>query len=214
MPPPKNKPSTTSETGRQPPSKGPGRPRKARAEADILRAARELLDEAGPARLTIEAVAVRAKVGKPTIYRYWANARELAMAALMERLPSAEKTLRGTVALDDLRTHIRGIISRFATTRGRQTALMLATAERDSELFKAFRNQVVFKGREEGRGILERAQKNGEVAPDMPMETVLDLLYGPIFFRLLTVHEPLTQDFADSIVALLRGGIEARQSRE
>ncbi|GAA6157606.1 TetR/AcrR family transcriptional regulator [Pyruvatibacter sp. HU-CL02332] len=184
-----------------------GRPRSAQAEAAILKAARELLDDAGPARLTIEAVAARAKVGKPTIYRYWANARELAMAALMARMPDAPGVVESQSALADLRTHVRGLIARFSTTRGKQTALMLATAERDSEMFKAFRNQVVMTGREEGRAILARAQMSGEVRADLPIETTLDLIYGPIFFRLLTVHAPLTQSFADEIVGLISSGI-------
>ncbi|GAB5503650.1 TetR/AcrR family transcriptional regulator [Pyruvatibacter sp.] len=184
-----------------------GRPRSAQAEAAILKAARELLDDAGPARLTIEAVAARAKVGKPTIYRYWANARELAMAALMARMSDAPGVVESQSALADLRTHVRGLIARFSTTRGKQTALMLATAERDSEMFKAFRNQVVMTGREEGRAILARAQMSGEVRADLPIETTLDLIYGPIFFRLLTIHAPLTQSFADEIVGLISNGI-------
>lgn len=186
-----------------------GRPRSAQAEAAILKAARELLDDAGPARLTIEAVAARAKVGKPTIYRYWANARELAMAALMARMPDAPGIEESQSAMADLRTHVRGLIARFSTTRGKQTALMLATAERDSEMFKAFRNQVVMTGREEGRAILTRAQTSGEVRADLPIETTLDLIYGPIFFRLLTVHAPLTQSFADEIVGLISSGVKA-----
>lgn len=184
-----------------------GRPRSMKAQEAILDAARDLLDEAGPARLTIEAVAARARVGKPTIYRYWANARELAMAALMARAPNSVDVAESQSALADLRTHVRGLIARFATTRGRQTALMLATAERDSEMFKAFRNQVIMTGREQGRAILERAQANGEVDPSMHLQTALDLVYGPIFFRLLTGHAPLTQDFADEVVKTLVAGI-------
>jgi len=184
-----------------------GRPRSVKAQEAILDAARDLLDEAGPARLTIEAVAARARVGKPTIYRYWANARELAMAALMARAPNSIDVAESQSALADLCTHVRGLIARFATTRGRQTALMLATAERDSEMFKAFRNQVIMTGREQGRAILERAQANGEVDPSMHLQTALDLVYGPIFFRLLTGHAPLTQDFADEVVKTLVAGI-------
>ena len=47
-------------------------------------ATRELLEQRGVAGVTVEAVAARAGVGKPTIYRYWSNAQELAMAAVME----------------------------------------------------------------------------------------------------------------------------------
>ena len=64
------------------PRRKPGRPRSERARQAILRSAFDLLQEVGPTRLTVEAVAARAGVGKPTIYRYWANAQDLAMAAM------------------------------------------------------------------------------------------------------------------------------------
>jgi len=192
--------------------KSRGRPRNTAARENILEAARQLLDEAGPARLTIEAVATRAKVGKPTIYRYWSNARELAMAALMARMPDASSIPQSSSAVEDLRVHVRGLIARFATTRGRQTAVMLATAERDSEMFKAFRNQVVMAGRDEGRAILERAQSQGEISISLDIDSALDLIYGPVFFRLLTVHAPLSQTFADEIVRMVLEGIRHRSS--
>lgn len=199
-----------------PSEKKRGRPRSTKAQAAILAAARDLLADAGPARLTVEAVAARAGVGKPTIYRYWANARELAMAALMppvseQPMPAPDNQpsskVETTSALAELKTHVRNLIASFATTRGRQTALMLATAERDSEMFKAFRNQVVMKGREQGRAILERAISTGEIAPSTPLDTALDVIYGPVFFRLLMVHAPLTRNFADEIVSLLKNGL-------
>jgi len=188
-----------------PDQKKRGRPRSIKAEAAILKAARELLDDAGPARLTVEAVAVRAKVGKPTIYRYWANARELAMAALMQPAPGATPDpVQPKAMLGDFRAcltaHLHTLVDRFSTPRGRQTAIMLATAERDSEMAKAFRNQVIMKGREEGRTILARAIEDGEVFPQTSVETALDMIYGPIFFRLLTLHAPITQQVADEIV--------------
>jgi AcrR family transcriptional regulator len=49
-----------------------------------LRAARELIEENGPTALTMEGIAARAGVGKPTIYRWWPDRHSVAMAALME----------------------------------------------------------------------------------------------------------------------------------
>lgn len=189
--------------------KKPGRPRSEKAREAILTAAAELLEEAGVGRLTVEAVASRAGVGKPTIYRHWANAQDLAMAAMMAQPPAARSRRRKASiapdgsALAELEAHLRGIIGTFATPRGRQAALMLASADADSEIFKGFRNQVVLKGRDEGRAILARAIGNGEVADGLPVETVLDLVYGPIFFRLLTRYAPLDDAFADELVTLL-----------
>src|SRR6185295_10744759 len=61
-----------------------GRPRSPEAKKAILRAARALLAEGGPAAVTMEGVAARAGVGKPTVYRWWPDRHAVAMAALME----------------------------------------------------------------------------------------------------------------------------------
>src|SRR5262249_24320148 len=61
-----------------------GRPRSVAARRAILKAAHQLLAEGGLSSVTIEGIAARAGVGKPTIYRSWPNAHAVAMAALME----------------------------------------------------------------------------------------------------------------------------------
>lgn len=194
----------------QPPShtpRKPGRPRSERARRAILDAAHDILMDKGFGRLTVEAVAARAGVGKPTIYRSWANAQELAMAALMSRpLPEAEDG-RSRSAVADLRAHVAGVVRAFATPRGRQVTLTMAAADDDSEIVKAFRNQVILKCRETGRAILERAADQGEVSVGEAMETVLDTIYGPVFYRLLAGHLPLTEAFAREVVDTVVGGI-------
>src|ERR1700733_11433873 len=67
-----------------PATRSRGRPRSDSARRAILRAARELIDENGPTALTVEGIAARAGVGKPTIYRWWPDRHSVAMAALME----------------------------------------------------------------------------------------------------------------------------------
>jgi AcrR family transcriptional regulator len=65
-------------------SKPRGRPRSAALRRKILRAAASLLDERGISGVTMEAIAARAGVGKPTIYREWPNAPSVALAAFLE----------------------------------------------------------------------------------------------------------------------------------
>ena len=177
-----------------------GRPPSTEARNRALRAAHDILMGDGFGRLTIEAVAARSGVGKPTIYRHWANAQELAMAALVASaapdLPSADGTGR-----QRLTVQLRGLVTAFATTRGRQVTMALAAADPESEFTKAFRNRVILTSREAGRAILMQAAIDHEIERPPDIEAFLDMIYGPVFYRLLIGHGPLDQGFADAIVS-------------
>jgi len=179
-----------------------GRPRSEVAQKAILSTALELLEDKGLARLTIEAVAQKAGVGKPTIYRYWANAQELAMAALSDQAIDSDETLVSPADLDALRQQLYRVIARFSTKAGKQTSMLLATADSDSEISKAFRNQVVLQSRKEGHAILLDILAEGG-QPTLPIESLLDMIYGPIFYRILAKHAPLDAALADDIVDMV-----------
>jgi AcrR family transcriptional regulator len=177
-----------------------GRPRSADARAAILRATREILDEGGITAVTMEGIAARAGVGKPTIYRSWPNAHAVAMAAMMEAKGTAPKLARTRSAVADLKRQLRDVAEVFATRMGRQAASMIAAASADSELSKVFRNHFILARREEGRAILARAIAQREIRKTIDVEVALDMIYGPIFYRLLMGHAPLDARFTDGIV--------------
>lgn len=180
------------------PKKKLGRPRNVATQQAILVAARDLLEEVGPSRLTMEAVAKRAGVGKPTLYRGWANAQELAMAALVQR----EETVHAAPSLS-LERLIENIILRLNTKRGRQMALMLASAEPDGELFKAFANRVILQGRQEAYSILQEMVLAQQLRSDADLGVILDMIFGAIMLRLLLRHEPLDADLAQKVLAVV-----------
>lgn len=192
-------------------SRKPGRPRSEGARLAILDAAYHLLMEEGFGRLTVEAVAARAGVGKPTIYRYWNNAQELAMAALLARPEAEPQSVPKRSGRAALKSHLRSVVAAFATARGRQITLTMASCDPDSELAKAFRTQIILKSREKGRALLETAVHSGEIKHPDNIEAVLDMIYGPIFYRLLTGHAPLDNGFSDAIIDIIFGGIESAE---
>lgn len=176
-----------------------GRPRSTAARDRVLAAARRLLESSGPAAVTIERLAEQAGVGKPTIYRTWPNAQAVLMAALMPEPPAARRTATRVDALRQLRQQLRDLVERLAARSGRSVTLMLAAAEPDSELAKAFRHRVILAGRDEGRRLLQAAVSDGALRRGLDLDVVLDLLYGPIFFRVLVGHGPLDARFADRV---------------
>jgi AcrR family transcriptional regulator len=191
------------------PAKPRGRPRSERSRQAILRAARELLDQGGPGAVTMEAVAERAKVGKPTVYRWWPDRHAVAMAALMHTDPAGARLGASLPALTALRKELVRIAERFATPTGRHVATMIAAADRDSELSKSFRNHFVLARRSEGKALLVQAIRQGEIRRGVALEVALDLLYGPLFFRLLMGHAPLDAAFAKRVLSEVLRGLKA-----
>lgn len=187
-----------------------GRPRSERARQAILAATRELLEEGGLTAVTVEGIAQRAGVGKPTIYRYWANRYEVAMTALMDAAAAPAPARRQKTPLDALKHQLRQVATLFGSALGRGVTSILASADSDTEVAKAFRNHFIQARRDEGRALLQAAIEAGDLRADVDLELVLDLIYGALFYRLLMGHGPLGPRDAD---ALLRTVIEGLASR-
>jgi AcrR family transcriptional regulator len=192
-----------------------GRPRSESAKLAILRAAAALLAEGGPGAVTMEAVAEKAGVGKPTVYRWYPDRHAVAMAALMES--QAERNAiakRPSSALEELRQQLHAIARRFASNTGRHVASMIAASSSESELSKAFRNHFVLARRAEGAALLERARAQREIAADATLDAALDALYGAIFFRLLLGHAPLHVEAIDEIFEQVMRGLRPARRRK
>lgn len=187
---------------RQPPSSPTtrGRPRDPRTRAAILAAARTLLERGGLTAVTIEAIAQKAGVSRPTIYRYWPNAPAVAMAAFLDvtGAPDAARNARSPYAA--LRAQFHAVADAFAAPAGRSVAAMVAAAQSETELAKAFRNEFIARNRDATRLLLERCIEDGLIAPPADMELALDLVFGPLFYRLLMGHAPITRGFVDRLL--------------
>ncbi|MGY6531473.1 TetR/AcrR family transcriptional regulator [Glycocaulis sp.] len=187
-----------------------GRPRDEAARRRVLKAAYALLEEGGVTALTMEAVAARAKVGKPTLYRSWPNAQALAMAALIEAAPDAPEHDGSGPALAALRRQVRFVVEVFASRIGRSAAALVASATRDTEIFRSFRSQVILSSRTAGRALIEQAIREGDVRSGIDIEAALDAIYGPVFFRVLVGHEGLDEGFADRLMDTVLEGLGPR----
>ena len=58
------------------------------------------------------------------------------------------------------------------------------------------------------RHLLQRAMDRGEIPGDTNLEVTLDLLYGPLYHRLLHGHAPLTEHFAEQVIDTVIRGIK------
>jgi AcrR family transcriptional regulator len=185
-----------------------GRPRSARAQNAILEAAAGLLLERGLAAVSMDEVAALAAVSKATIYRWWPTKETLAMDALYHEwagVPAVDDTgsLRGDL-LQLLRPWARLVGRR---PYGRVIAALLTEAQTNPGFAREYRDRFVRPRREEGRTIFGRAIERGEIPADTKIDVALDILYGPIYHRLLHGHAPLNDRFVRDLVDTALGGI-------
>jgi AcrR family transcriptional regulator len=180
-----------------PPSRG--RPRDPRTRAAILAAARALLERGGLTAVTIEAIAAKAGVSRPTIYRYWPNAPAVAMAAFLEAA-SAPAATTSQSPLAALRAQLHAVADAFAAPAGRSVAAMVAAAQSETELAKAFRNEFIARNRDAARLMLERCIAERLVVSPADIDLALDLVFGPLFYRLLMGHAPITRGLVDQLL--------------
>jgi AcrR family transcriptional regulator len=187
---------------RQAPSLPPrrGRPRDPRTRTAILAAARELLARGGLTAVTIEAIAQKAEVSRPTIYRYWPNAPAVAMAAFLETTGAAEAAKSPRSPLAALHAQLHALADAFTAPTGRSVAAMVAAAQSETELAKAFRNEFIARNRDATRLLLDQCVAERQVAPLADIDLTLDLIFGPLFYRLLMGHAPITHAFVNRLL--------------
>ena len=198
-----------------------GRPRSEKAQKAILAATIELLLDQGLHAMSMDDVAERAGVSKATIYRWWPSKELLALDALATEWatpsPAAERdtgTLRGDL-LARFRPWLRQLNQK---PFGRVIAGLVAEAQTDPDFAKLYREHFVQPRRDATRTLLLWAIDRGEIAPATDLEVTLDLLYGPIYHRLLHGHAPLNDRFAQQVIdaviaAISSGGLDERRKR-
>jgi AcrR family transcriptional regulator len=161
--------------------------------------------------VTVEAIAERAGVSKATIYRWWPNKAAIVMDGFLS-IVSAEVPFPHTGhAQEDLRIHMRRLARAFSGEIGRTVSALIAGGQTDSELAEALRSRWLSVRRKEAKEILELGIERGELREDLDPEVAVDVLYGPIYYRMLVGHAPLDSDFADALSGHIFVGLAARR---
>jgi AcrR family transcriptional regulator len=184
-----------------------GRPRDPDVHDAILRATAELIGESGYAALSIEGVAQRADVGRPSIYRRWPSKLHLVeelMSAVSASAPLPDTgSLRG-----DLLALYRLYARTLDTPGGPIIPGLVAEAMHDTEL-SAIVQRYVDGRRVVAMGVFERAVARGEMRADVDAGMLIDLISGFFWYRKLIRRARVRADAADHFVDVLLAGIAA-----
>ena len=182
---------------------GRGRgPRKAEAIfAETLRA----LAEHGYDRLSVEDIAHRVGVNKTTIYRWWPAQEVLLGAALLDSdalyfdMPDTGSLRADLVSLAE---HVAALLSAHLAV----VTAILGAAHHKPQLAELLHGFAADRLARE-LPIFERAVARGELRPDADPKTIMDLLDGAIWFRILVRGEAIPAGHLAAVVEAILAGV-------
>jgi AcrR family transcriptional regulator len=181
----------------------PGRPRDPGYDKTILDATLEILFDKGYAGLTIDGVAARTGVGRPTIYRRWSSKPELVIAALAQSVGLSPTPDTGALR-DDLLAFQRQQVRMMDRPESRRiTAGLVADVVAHPELAQTYFGEYIKPRQMSVWQALQRGVDRGELRSDADFSLIYDLLLGPLFIRSVVRGEPLGPDLAEQTVDLI-----------
>lgn len=177
--------------------------RSEKSRSAVLGAARELVSELGYAKVTIEAIAARAGVGKQTIYRWWPSKG----AVIFDSFLALSETRDGVTLPDtgdleaDLTSVMRATVAEFADPAFEAPirALNLEIIG-DPALAAQYLDKLAGPVDEAKKERLRAAQRAGRLPADADLDLMLEVLYAPLYQRWLLRSGPLTPEYADALV--------------
>ena len=193
-------------------SKGRGRQRNTKSQEAILKATCELLKKTPLRDITIEAIARKAGVGKMTIYKWWPGKAYVALEAyrdvIKRNIPIADT---GDVE-KDLTDLLRSTMILSGGPDGRIFGQFLAETQSDADFARFFREDFLKPRRDAIQELLGRAVMRGEIDGTVNKELVLDLLFGPVIFRMMAGYGPPKIE-AETIISSVMCGIRGQTQR-
>ena len=178
---------------------GPGRPRDPAIAEAIITAARDVVVECGYGDTTLSAIAQRAGVSIPTIYRRWSSKAELFEEAVLHLdtfdLPHPTGDLRA-----DLGTWVRLFLDVATEPAARATVPgLLSGYSRDPDSYQRLLARGERPVRAALKALIARAVTDGQAAEDCDADVVFDIIRGVTFLRALTHAEADADEFCARI---------------
>jgi AcrR family transcriptional regulator len=193
--------------------KARGRHRSIEAKTAILKATLQLLERKPLRKVTADAIAKRAGVSKATIYKWWPNktlvAFEAYFAGMTERVADPDTGSAET----DFIVQLKSVTAFYNSPLGRLFCQFIAEGQSDAAFLALFRERFLYPRRDAARVMWQRGVERGEVCEKIDGEIVLDLIYGPMIFRLLAGHGSLNDTEAEAVVRAAFGGLKRSNPR-
>jgi AcrR family transcriptional regulator len=180
----------------------------------VLEATMKLLEDSGPAGLTvqklsIERIAREAGVSKTTIYRWWSSKVAVVIDTFLDNHVARTPVRQDVPAIDALREHMASLAEVYAGNEGRLVAQLLGECQQDEAAMAEFKRHFWIPRAQVVTSLVERAIGEGSLRKDLDAQVVTEMLYAPVYFRLLFQSGPLDAKATDAIMQTAFEGLAA-----
>lgn len=185
------------------------------SRAAVLEATMSLLSDSAAGsvsvqKLTIEAIAKKAGVGKATIYRWWPSKAAVVIDSFVGNHVAATPLDESLPVHEALRAHVRSLVELYSGPEGRLVSQIIAECQYDPQTLHEFR-QRFWDGRARAVAtLIQRGIVEGLLRADLPPDVMSELIYSPVYQRLLFRTGPLDAAFADRVVETALAGLRPR----
>ena len=166
----------------------------------ICDAVLELLSEVGYDRMSMDAVATRARASKATIYRAWPNKPDLVMDALVHRFGGPPEIPDTGSLRADLIAMLSGACTLASNPDGSVITGLMCAADRDPELSRTLYKLLYEMKHPIHLAILSRAVGRGEVPAEASADLLHEVIHSMVFTRLLWAPSTLDDCFVVHVV--------------
>lgn len=185
------------------PTPSAGRRRSETTRKLILQTTLNALKTQSLQSITIEAIAREAAVSKATIYRWWSSKGQIVIDAFIEMHLVKTPMRRDLPPAHAIADHFVHLVEQYAGWSGHLVAQILAEAQSNPDIGREFRERFHYGRRAVVRETLANWKVSGELSPDTDLEVLMDLIYSPIYMRLMVGHAPLDMRFAETHLTYL-----------
>ena len=185
-----------------------GRPRSNKTRIAILQAASDLLKVQPLPSITMDQIAERAGVSKATLYRWWTNKIDLLVDAFVEDRSARQRAKGGESSFQVLMDGLRDLFALFTGPEGRIIADIIGHGRDNPIAVELFRERFLEPRRAIARELMECAKAADELRADLNVEVALDMIFAPLYYRLLVQHLPLEESLCDNLQVIVGKGFK------
>lgn len=179
-----------------------GRPRSEDTDKKVLATMADLMATMPVRKISIELLARESGISKPAIYRRWGNKCAVAMDTFMLQIEPEVGFAENMPLHQAIPDHIQAIADLVKGPTGQHMAEIIGEGQSDSDLLEEFRNRFFNRLHAPAQHALQTAIQEENLTTVKDPDLIIDMIYGPIYQRLLVGHKPIDADFIKQLKAL------------